>query len=129
MMRIGIDSFTAAISDPATGLTLSPVERMQHLLQEIELTDQVGLDVFGIGEHPAPNSSNPPQQGFWPRPPRVPKISASQRRHRSHLSAADPVRVFQEFAALDLISRLAFAAIIVHVGCLEGFRVQGVRMR
>jgi hypothetical protein len=42
MMQIGIDSFAAAISDPATGLTLSPVERMQHLLEEIELADQVG---------------------------------------------------------------------------------------
>lgn len=45
-MQIGIDSFAAAISDPATGLTLSPVERMQHLLEEIELADQVGLDVL-----------------------------------------------------------------------------------
>src|ERR1700693_5869684 len=51
LMQIGIDSFAAAISDPATGLTLSPVDRMQHLLEEIELADQVGLDVFGIGEH------------------------------------------------------------------------------
>jgi hypothetical protein len=39
-MQIGIDSFAAAISDPATGLTLSPVERMRHLLEEIELADQ-----------------------------------------------------------------------------------------
>ena len=46
-MQIGIDSFAAAISDPATGLTLSPVERMHHLLEEIELADRVGLDVFG----------------------------------------------------------------------------------
>jgi Luciferase-like monooxygenase len=50
-MQIGIDSFAAAISDPATGLTLSPVERMHHLLEEIELADRVGLDLFGIGEH------------------------------------------------------------------------------
>ena len=50
-MQIGIDSFAAAISDPATGLALSPVERMHHLLEEIELADRVGLDVFGIGEH------------------------------------------------------------------------------
>jgi Luciferase-like monooxygenase len=50
-MQIGIDSFAAAISDPATGLTLTPVERMHHLLEEIELADRVGLDVFGIGEH------------------------------------------------------------------------------
>ena len=50
-MQIGIDSFATAISDPATGLTLSPVERMHHLLEEIEVADRVGLDVFGIGEH------------------------------------------------------------------------------
>jgi hypothetical protein len=50
-MQIGIDSFAAAISDPASGLTLSPMERMHHLLEEIEFADRVGLDVFGIGEH------------------------------------------------------------------------------
>ncbi|SRR6266404_3587203 len=50
-MQIGIDSFAAAISDPATGLTLSPVERMHYLLEEVELADRVGRDVFGIGEH------------------------------------------------------------------------------
>jgi hypothetical protein len=50
-MQIGIDSFAGAISDPATGLTLSPVERMHHLLEGIEHADRVGLDVFGIGEH------------------------------------------------------------------------------
>jgi hypothetical protein len=50
-MQIGIDSFGAVISDPATGLALSPVQRMQNLLEEIELADQVGLDVFGIGGH------------------------------------------------------------------------------
>ncbi|MGA2421172.1 MAG: LLM class flavin-dependent oxidoreductase, partial [Candidatus Acidiferrum sp.] len=50
-MQIGIDSFAAAISDPATGLTLSPAERLHHLLEEITLADQAGLDVFGIGEH------------------------------------------------------------------------------
>ena len=41
-MQIGIDSFAAAISDPATGLTLSPVDRIHHLLEEIELADRVG---------------------------------------------------------------------------------------
>jgi hypothetical protein len=47
-MQIGIDSFAAAISDSATGLTLSPVEHMRRLLEEIELGDEVGLDVFGM---------------------------------------------------------------------------------
>jgi alkanesulfonate monooxygenase SsuD/methylene tetrahydromethanopterin reductase-like flavin-dependent oxidoreductase (luciferase family) len=50
-MQIGVDSFAAAISDPVTGLTISLVQRMQNLLEEIELADKVGLDVFGIGEH------------------------------------------------------------------------------
>ncbi len=50
-MQIGIDSFAAAISDPATGLTLSPVKCIHHLLEEIELANKVGLDVFAIDEH------------------------------------------------------------------------------
>ena len=50
-MEIGVDSFGAAISDPATGITVSPVQRIGNLLGEIVLADQVGLDVFGIGEH------------------------------------------------------------------------------
>ena len=50
-MQIGVDSFGAVISEPATGVTLSPVQRIQNLVEEIVLADQVGLDVFGIGEH------------------------------------------------------------------------------
>ena len=61
-MQIGIDSFAAAISDPATGNTLTPVERLRDLLDEIELADRAGLDVFGIGEHHRPEflDSAPP---------------------------------------------------------------------
>ena len=50
-MQIGVDSFGAVISDPATGLNVSAVQRMDNLLDEITLADKVGLDVFGIGEH------------------------------------------------------------------------------
>src|SRR6478735_3982125 len=103
-MQIGIDSFAAAISDPATGLTLSPVERMHHLLQEIELADQVGLDVFGIGEHH--------RAEFLDSAPVVILSAAAARTENIRLtsavtvlSAADPVRVFQQFATLDLISQ------------------------
>src|SRR6201988_3252037 len=102
-MQIGIDSFAAAISDPATGLTLSPVERMHHLLEEIELADQVGLDVFGIGEHH--------RAEFLDSAPAIILSAAASRTKNIRLSsavtvlsAADPVRVFQEFATLDLIS-------------------------
>src|SRR6267143_1963548 len=103
-MQIGIDSFAAAISDPATGLTLSPVERMHHLLEEIELADRVGLDVFGIGEHH--------RAEFLDSAPVVILSAAAARTENIRLtsavtvlSASDPVRVFQEFATLDLISR------------------------
>src|SRR6202030_2613961 len=102
-MQIGIDSFAAAISDPATGITLSPAERLRDLLDEIEVADKVGLDVFGIGEHHRPE--------FLDSAPAVILAAAASRTKNIRLtsavtvlSAADPVRVFQEFATLDLIS-------------------------
>jgi len=102
-MQIGVDSFGAVISDPATGLTLSPIQRMQNLLEEIVLADQVGLDVFGIGEHH--------RSEFVDSAPVVILGAAATRTRNIRLtsavtvlSAADPVRVFQEFATLDLIS-------------------------
>ena len=102
-MQIGVDSFAAAISDPATGRTIRPVQRMQNLLEEIELADQVGLDVFGIGEHH--------RAEFLDSAPVVILAAAAARTKNIRLtsavtvlSAADPVRVFQEFATLDLIS-------------------------
>jgi probable LLM family oxidoreductase len=102
-MQIGIDSFAAAISDPATGLTLTPAERLNHLLEEITLADQVGLDLFGIGEHH--------RAEFLDSAPPIILAAAATRTKNIRLtsavtvlSAADPVRVFQEFATLDLIS-------------------------
>jgi probable LLM family oxidoreductase len=102
-MQIGVDSFGAVISDPATGLTLRTVQRMQNLLEEIVLADQVGLDVFGIGEHH--------RSEFVDSAPVVILAAAATRTKDIRLSsavtvlsAADPVRVFQEFATLDLIS-------------------------
>jgi probable LLM family oxidoreductase len=102
-MEIGIDSFAAAISDPATGLKLTPEDRLQHLLEEIQLADEVGLDVFGVGEHH--------REEFLDSAPAIILAAAASRTKKIRLtsavtvlSAADPVRVFQEFATLDLIS-------------------------
>jgi probable LLM family oxidoreductase len=102
-VQIGIDSFAAAIQDPETGITISPTERLRNLLEEIELADQVGLDVFGIGEHHRPE--------FLDSAPTIILAAAAGRTKNIRLasavtvlSAADPVRVFQEFATLDLIS-------------------------
>ena len=101
-MQIGIDSFAAAMPD-RTGLTISPVDRLRNLLEEIELADQVGLDVFGIGEHH--------RSEYLDSAPTILLAAAAARTKRIRLasavtvlSAADPVRVFQEFATLDLIS-------------------------
>ena len=102
-MQIGVDSFGAVISDPAMGLTISSVQRMQNLLEEIKLADEVSLDVFGIGEHH--------RAEFLDSAPAVILAAAATRTKNIRLtsavtvlSAADPVRVFQEFATLDLIS-------------------------
>ncbi|HXO62919.1 MAG TPA: LLM class flavin-dependent oxidoreductase [Candidatus Acidoferrales bacterium] len=102
-MEIGVDSFAIAIKDPVTGLTIKPVDRMHQLLDEIEVADKVGLDVFGVGEHH--------RAEFLDSAPAIILAAAASRTKNIRLtsavtvlSAADPVRVFQEFATLDLIS-------------------------
>ena len=102
-MKIGIDSFVAYAPDPVTGVLMSPKERLANLLAEIELADKVGLDVFGLGEHH--------RADFLDSAPAVILAAAAARTKQIRLtsavtvlSAADPVRVFQEFATLDLLS-------------------------
>src|SRR5437773_9702800 len=100
-MEIGIDSFAAAHDD--TSRAQSVTQRLRNLIEEIEHADQVGLDVFGIGEHH--------RRDFLDSAPAVILGAAAARTRRIRLtsavavlSAADPVRVFQEFATLDLLS-------------------------
>jgi probable LLM family oxidoreductase len=102
-MEIGLDSFVATLADPVTGVLVDPVVRLRNLLEEVELADSVGLDLFGIGEHH--------REEFLDSAPVVLLAAAAARTKRIRLasavvvlSAADPVRVFQEFATLDLIS-------------------------
>ena len=123
-MQMGIDSFGAVISDPATGLTLSPVQRMDNLLDEIVLADQVGLDVFGIGEHH--------RSEFVDSAPVVILGAAATRTNNIRLtsavtvlSAADPVRVFQEFATLDLISHGRAEIVAGRGSSIEAFPLFG----
>src|SRR5260221_6855007 len=126
-MQIGVDSFAAAISDPATGLTISPLQRMQNLLEEIELADQVGLDVFGIGEHH--------RAEFLDSAPVVILAAAATRTKNIRLtsavtvlSAADPVRVFQEFATLDLISHGRAEIVAGRGSFVESYPLFGLRL-
>lgn len=103
-MELGLDSFVAVRPDAVTGLTPTPVERMRDLLEEFEVADEVGLDVFGIGEHH--------RGDFLDSAPAVILAAAAARTKRIRLSSAvtvlsahDPVRVFQDFATLDLLSQ------------------------
>jgi probable LLM family oxidoreductase len=102
-MELGIYSFAEATPDPVTGRTISPEQRLANLLEEIELADQVGLDVFGVGEHHRPD--------YIVSTPAVVLAAAASRTSRIRLTSAvtvlssdDPVRVFQEYSTLDLLS-------------------------
>ena len=103
MIEIGIDSFAALFPDTATGRTLTGTDRVANLLEEVEAADHAGLDVFGIGEHH--------RAEFLDSAPALLLAAAATRTQSIRLtsavtvlSAADPVRVFQEFATLDLIA-------------------------
>ncbi len=101
--EIGVYSFAERTPDPRTGHKVSTAERIRNLLEEIELADQVGLDVYGLGEHH--------RDDFVSSAPEVILAAAASRTKRIRLSSAvtvlssdDPVRVFQRFASLDLVS-------------------------
>src|SRR3954468_18481754 len=121
-MQIGIDSFAAAHTD--TSRALSASERLRNLLEEIQHADQVGLDVFGIGEHH--------RQEFLDSAPAVILAAAAARTKRIRLSsavtvlsAADPVRIFQQFATLDLISQGRAEMVVGRGSSIEAFPLFG----
>src|SRR4249919_36387 len=102
-MELGISSFAELTPDPQTGKTISAHQRMMDLLEEIELADQIGLDVYALGEHHRPD--------FIVSSPAVVLAAAAAKTKQIKLSSAvtvlssdDPVRVFQDFATLDLLS-------------------------
>lgn len=102
-MQLGIDSFAAFASKKGGPETLDARDSLARLLDRIELADKEGLDVFGIGEHH--------RQEFLDSAPAVILAAAASRTTRIRLSSAvtvlgatDPVRAFQGFATLDLLS-------------------------
>ena len=102
-MEIGIDSFASVNLNDDSGKALSAHHAIEQLLARIVLADKVGLDVFGIGEHH--------RKEFLDSAPALILAAAASRTKNIRLtsavtvlSTADPVRVFQEFATLDLIS-------------------------
>lgn len=102
-MELGITTFGELTPDPKTGHTISAGERMRNLIDEIALADQVGLEVYAVGEHHRPD--------FVVSSPAVVLAAAAERTKNIRLGSAvtvlssdDPVRVYQDFATLDLIS-------------------------
>ncbi|MDB6164967.1 MAG: luciferase [Lacunisphaera sp.] len=126
-MQIGIDSFVATNADPVTGIAPTPQQRLSDLLEEITLADQAGVEVFGIGEH---------HRGeFLDSAPTVLLAAAAARTKRIRLtsavtvlSAADPVRVFQEFATLDLVSQGRAEMIVGRGSFIEAFPLFGLAL-
>jgi probable LLM family oxidoreductase len=102
-MELGIYTFAEATPDPKSGRTISPEQRLANLMEEVALADEVGLDVFGIGEHHRPD--------YVVSTPAVVLAAAAMRTKRirltstvTALSSDDPVRVFQEYSTVDLLS-------------------------
>jgi probable LLM family oxidoreductase len=102
-MEIGVFTFAETRIDPRTGEQLEAGERIRRLVEEIEVADQVGLDVFGVGEHH--------RADYSVSAPAIVLAAGAARTKRIRLTSAvtvlssdDPVRVFQDFATLDQIS-------------------------
>jgi probable LLM family oxidoreductase len=124
-MEIGIDSFAAAFDEHSRAV--NPAERLRQLVQQIEHADEVGLDVFGVGEHH--------RREFLDSAPAVILGAAAARTQRIRLtsavtvlSAEDPVRVFQNFATIDLLSRGRAEMIVGRGSSIEAFPLFGFRL-
>lgn len=127
VMQIGIDSFAALVEDPITHETPTAAVRMERLLEEIELADKAGLDFFGLGEHH--------RAEYLDAAPAVILAAAATRTKNIRLgsavtvlSAADPVRVHQEFATLDLISGGRAEIVVGRGSFIESFPLFGLKL-
>jgi probable LLM family oxidoreductase len=127
-MEIGIDSFVAATIDRKNGRAIEPARHLRELLEAIALADEVGLDVFGIGEHHRPE--------FLDSAPTMILAAAASRTKRIRLtsavtvlSAADPVRIFQEFATLDLLSNGRAEMVVGRGSFVEAFPLFGLNLK
>ena len=124
-MQVGIDSFAAAHDDKS--LSIGSAERLQQLIEQIEVADKLGLDVFGVGEHH--------RHGFLDSAPAVILGAAAARTKHIRLtsavtvlSAADPVRIFQEFATLDLLSQGRAEMVVGRGSFIEAFPLFGLKL-
>ena len=127
VMQIGVDSFVASTFDRVANRAVDPAKHLSELLEAIMLADEVGLEVFGIGEHH--------RREFLDSAPTVILAAAAVRTRRIRLtsavtvlSAADPVRVFQEFATLDLLSQGRVEIVAGRGSFIEAFPLFGLEL-
>src|SRR6266516_6382251 len=125
-MEIGIDSFAAAFTEDSRAVSAS--DRLGNLVEQIEQADRLGLDSFGIGEHH--------RREFLDSAPTVVLGAAAARTERIRLtsavavlSAADPVRLFQQFAALDLLSQGRAEMVVGRGSSIEAFPLFGYDLK
>lgn len=127
-MQIGLDSFVASSIDPVTGATISTSQRLRNLLEEIQCADRVGLDSFGIGEHH--------REEFADSAPAVILAAAAALTKKIRLTSAvtvlsadDPVRVFQAYATLDLISQGRAELVVGRGSFIDSYPLFGLDLR
>jgi probable LLM family oxidoreductase len=123
-MELGLYTFAETTLDPHTGAQIGAGQRLRDLLEEIELADQLGLDVFGVGEHHRPD--------FAVSTPAVVLAAAATRTKRIRLTSAvtvlssdDPVRVYQEFTTLDHVSNGRAEIMVGRGSFIESFPLFG----
>ncbi|MCB0015519.1 MAG: LLM class flavin-dependent oxidoreductase [Anaerolineales bacterium] len=126
--ELGLYTFAELTPDPRTGQLISPAQRLQYFLERVELAEQVGLDVIGLGEHHRPD--------FVSSAPEVILAAAAARTKSIRLSTAvtilssdDPVRVFQRFATLDLLSNGRAEIMAGRGSFIESFPLFGYDLR
>ena len=124
-MQIGIDSFAATFDEGSRAVDKS--ERLRNLVEQIEHADHVGLDTFGVGEHH--------RREFLDSAPAAILGAAAARTRRIRLtsavtvlSAADPARVFQNFATLDFLSQGRVEIVVGRGSFIESFPLFGLRL-
>ncbi|HEY6628557.1 MAG TPA: LLM class flavin-dependent oxidoreductase, partial [Acidimicrobiia bacterium] len=123
-MELGITTFAETYPDPLTGEKISHGQRLRQVLDEIVLAEEVGLDVYGVGEHHRPD--------FAASAPAVVLAAAAGMTKRIRLSpaviilsSADPVRTFQDFATLDLVSSGRAELLVGRGSFIESFPLFG----
>ena len=123
-MELGLYTFADVGTDRASGRRIAPAERLRNLVEEIALADQLGLDVFGLGEHHRPD--------YAASAPAVALAGAATRTERIRLTSAvtvlssdDPVRVFQQFATLDALSNGRAEIMVGRGSFIESFPLFG----